>query len=114
MRSHSSPIFPNIIVLDFSLAIVGVVIDSFNKLNLLDYVDKCHKILKEEREEYLNTIPVICSGHLIRAIKRFTENAVLCCKNKTLKNFRMKIMGRLIMTKQFEILDKLGRITLVV
>ena len=114
MPSHSSPIFPKIIVRDFSLAIVGAVLDSFNKINLLDYLDKCYKILKEEREEYLNTIPVICSGHLIRAIKRFTENAVLCCKNKTLKNVFMKIMGRLIMTKQFEILDRLGRSTLVV
>ena len=114
MPSHSSPNFLKIIVLDFSLAIVGEVLDSFNKINLLDYLDKCYKILKEEREEYLNTIPVICSGHLIRAIKRFTENAVLCCKNKTLKNFCMKIMGRLIMMKQFEILDRLGRSTLVV
>ena len=87
MPSDSSPIFPKIIVLDFSLAIVGAVLDSFNKITLLDYLDKCYKILKEEREEYLNTIPVICSGHLIRAVKRFTENAVLCCKNKTLKNF---------------------------
>ena len=60
-------------------------------ITLLDYLDKCYKILKEEREEYLNTIPIICSGHLIRAIKRFTENAVPCSKNKTLKNFCMKI-----------------------
>ena len=114
MPSHSSPIFPKIIVRDFSLAIVGAVLDSFNKINLLDYLDKCYKILKEEREEYLNTIPLICSGHLIPAIKRFTENAVPCCKNITLKNFCMKITGRLIMTKQFEILDTLGRSTLVV
>ena len=75
MPSHSSPI-PKIIVLDFSLAISEVVLDSFNKITLLDYLDKCYKILKEEREEYLNTFPVICSGKLIRAIKRFTENAV--------------------------------------
>ena len=115
MPSHSSPIFPKIIVLDFNLAIAGAVLDSFNKITLLDYLDKCYKILKEEREEYLNTIPVICSGHLIPAIKRFTENAVPCCKNKTLKNENsMKITGRLIMSKQFEILDRLGRSTLVV
>ena len=107
MPLHSSPIFLKIIVLDFSLAIAGVVLDSFNKINLLDYLEKCYKILKDEREEYLNAIPVICSGHLIRAIKRFTENAVPCCKNKTLKNFCMKIMGRLIMAKQFEILERL-------
>ena len=112
--SHLSPIFPKVIVLNFSLAIVWVVLESFNKITLLDYLDKCYKILKEEREEYLNTIPVICSGHLIPAIKRFTENAVPCCKNKTLKNFCMKITGRLTMTKQFEILDRLGRSTLVV
>ena len=114
MPSHSSPIFPNIIVLDFSLATVGAMLGSFNKTTLLDYLDKCYKILKEEREEYLNTVPVICSGHLVRAIKRFTENAVPCCKNKTLKNFCMKIMGRMIMTKQFEVLDRLGRSTLAV
>ena len=106
--------FPKIIVRNFSLAIVEAVLDSFNKISLLYYLDKCYKILKEEREEYLNTITVICSRHLIRAIKRFAENAVLCCKNKTLKNFCMKMMGRLIMTKQFEILDRLGRSTLVV
>ena len=69
-------------------------------------------MLKQERKEYLNTIPVICSGHFIRAIKRFTENAVPCCKNETLKNFFMKIMGMLIMTKQFEILDRLGEINI--
>ena len=114
MPLHSSPIFLKIIVLDFSLAIAGVVLDSFNKINLLDYLEKCYKILKDEREEYLNAIPVICSGHLIRAIKRFTENAVPCCKNKTLKNFCIKIMRKLIMTKQFEILERLGRSTLVV
>ena len=91
-----------------------MVLDSFIKINLLDYLEKCYKILKDEREEYLNAIPVICSGHLIRAIKRFTENAVPCCKNKTLKNFCMKIMRKLIMTKQFEILERLGRSTLVV
>ena len=113
--SHLSPIFPKIIALNFSLAIVWAVLESFNKITLLDYLDKCYKILKEEREEYLNTIPVICSGHLIPAIKRFTENAVPCCKNKTLKNENsMKITGRLIMSKQFEILDRLGRSTLVV
>ena len=114
MPLHSSPIVPKIIVLGFSLAIAGAVLDSFNKITLLDYLEKCYKTLKEEREEYLNTIPVICNGHLIRAIKRFTENAVPCCKNKTLKNFCMKITGRLTMTKQFEILDRLGRSTLVV
>ena len=114
MPSHSSPIFPKMTILDFSLAIVGAVLDSFNKTTLLDYLDKCYKILKEDREEYLNTIPVICSGHFIRATKRFTENAVPCCKNTTLKNFCMKTMGRLIMTKQFEILDRLWRSTLVV
>ena len=114
MTSHSSPIFPKIIVLAFSLAIVEGVLDSFNKINLLGYLDKCYKILKEEREEYLNTIPVICSGLLIHAIKRFTENPVPCFKNKTLKIFWMKIMGRMIMTKQFEVLDRLGRSTLVV
>ena len=114
MPSHSSPNFPKIIALDFSLAIAVAVLDSFNKINLLDYLDKCYKTLNKEREEYLNTISVISSGHLIRAIKRFTENAVLCCKNKTLKNFCMKIMGRLIMSKQFEMLDRLGRLTLVV
>ena len=108
MPLRSSPIVPKIIVFDFSLAIAGAVLDSFNKITLLDYLEKCYKILKEEREECLNTIPLICSGHLIRAIKRFTENAVPCCKNKTLKNFCMKIMGRLIMTKQFEILERLG------
>ena len=90
MPSHSLPIFPKIIVLNFSLAIIGAVLDSFNKITLLDYLDKCYEIWKEEREEYLNTISVICTGHLIRAIKRFTENAVPCCKNKTLKNFCMK------------------------
>ena len=108
MPLRSSPIVPKIIVFDFSLAIAGAVLDSFNKITLLDYLEKCYKILKEEREECLNTIPLICSGHLIRAIKRFSENAVPCCKNKTLKNFCMKIMGRLIMTKQFEILERLG------
>ena len=61
MPSHSSAIFTKAIVLDFSLAIFGMVLDSFNKINLLDYLDKCYKILKEEREEYLNTISVICS-----------------------------------------------------
>ena len=90
-------------------------LDSFNKITLLDYLDKYYKTLTQERKEYLNTIPVICSGHFIRAIKRFTENAVPCCKNKTLKNENsMKITGRLIMSKQFEILDRLGRSTLVV
>ena len=53
--------FPKIIVRNFSLAIVEAVLDSFNKINLLYYLDKCYKILKEEREEYLNTISVICS-----------------------------------------------------
>ena len=101
MPSHSSPIFPKIIVLDFSLAIIGKLLDSFNKITLLDYLDKCYKILKEEREEYLNTIRVICSGHLMRAVKRFPENAVPCCENKTLRKCCMKIMGSLIMTKQF-------------
>ena len=108
MPLHSSPIFLKIIVLDFSLAIIGAVLDSFNKITLLDYLVKCYTILKEEKEEYLNIIPVICSRHLIRVIKRFIEIAVLCCKNKTLKNFRRKIM-----TKQFEVLDRLGRSTLV-
>ena len=108
MPSNSLPIFPKIIVLDFSLAIIGKVLDSFNKITLLDYQDKCYKILKEERKEYFNTIRVICSEHLIRAVKRFPENAVPCCENKTLRKFCMKIMGRLIMTKQFEILDRLG------
>ena len=106
MPSHSSPIFPKIIVLDFSLAIIGKVLDSFNKITLLDYQDKCYKVLKEEREEYFNTIRVISSEHLIRAVKIFPENAVPCCENKTLRKFCMKIMGRLIMMKQFEILDR--------
>ena len=94
MPSHSSPIFPKIIVLDFNLAIVGAVLDSFNKITLLDYLDKCYKILREEMEEYLNTIPVICSGHLIRAIKRFTENAVPCSKNKTIKELLYENHGK--------------------
>ena len=114
MPSHSSSIFPKIIVLDFSLAIAGELLDSFNKITLLDYLDKCYKILKEERKEYISTIPAICCGQLVLAIKRFSENAVPCCKNKTLKIFCMKIMGRMIMTKQFEALDRLGRSTLVV
>ena len=114
MPSHSSPIFPKIIVLDFSLAIVGELLDSFNKITLLNYLDKCYKVLKEEGKECLSTIPEICCGDLILAIKRFTENPVPCFKNKTLKIFCMKIMGRMIMTKQFEVLDRLGRSTLVV
>ena len=69
MLLHSSPAFLKNIVLDCSLTIVGAVLDSFNKVTLLDYLDKCYKILKEEREEYLTTIPVIYNGHVIRAIK---------------------------------------------
>ena len=69
--------------------------------NLIKYSRHKLQILKEEKEEYLNTIPVICCGSLIRAIKRLIENEVPCCKNKTLKNFCMRIMGRMIMTKQF-------------
>ena len=111
MPSHSSPIFPKIIVLDFSLAIVGELLDSFNKITLLNYLDKCYKVLKEEGKECLSTIPEICCGDLILAIKRFTENPVPCFKNKTLKIFCMEIMGRMIMAKQFEVLDRLGRST---
>ena len=47
-------------------------------------------------------------------MKRFTENVVPFCKNKTLKNLFMKIMGKMTMKKQFEVLDRLGRSTLVV
>ena len=60
-----------------------MVVDSFNKITLLDYLDKWYKVFKEERKEYLNIIPVIFSGHLVRAIKRFTENALPGSKNKT-------------------------------
>ena len=85
MTSHSLAIFPEIILLDFSLAIAGAVFDSFNKINLLYYLDECHEILKEESEECFNTTYVICSGHLIRVMKRFIQSAVGCCKNKTLQ-----------------------------
>ena len=69
-------------------------LDSFNKITLLDYLDKCNKILKEEREEYLNTIPTICSGRLIRVVQRFTENVVSFCKNKTLKELLHENHGK--------------------
>ena len=81
---------------------------------LLDYLDKCYKISKEEKEKYFNNIPLICSGHLIRAIERLTENAVPCCKNKTLRDFCIKIMERMIMTKESEVFDRLERSTAVV
>ena len=81
---------------------------------LLDYLDKCYKISKEEKEKYFNNIPLICSGHLIRAIERFTENAVPCCKNQTLRDFCIKIMERMIMTKESEVFDRLERSTAVV
>ena len=81
---------------------------------LLDYLDKCYKISKEEKEKYFNNIPLICSGHLIRAIERFTENAVPCCKNQTLRDFCIKIMERMIMTKESEVFGRLERSTAVV
>ena len=81
---------------------------------LLDYLDKCYKISKEEKEKYFNNIPLICSGHLIRAIERFNENAVPCCKNQTLRDFCIKIMERMIMTKESEVFDRLERSTAVV
>ena len=85
MTLHSLAIFPEIILLDFSLAIAGAVFDSFNKINLLYYLDECHEILKEESEECFNTTYVICSGHLIRVMKRFIQSTVGCCKNKRLE-----------------------------
>ena len=119
MPLYSSPIFPKIILLDIRLAIVGGegggVFDSFNKIqNCVIRLSKCYKISKEEKEKYFNNIPLICSGHLIRAIERFTENAVPCCKNQTLRDFCIKIMERMIMTKESGVFDILERSTAVV
>ena len=120
MPLYSSPIFPKIILLDIRLAIVGGeggggVFDSFNKIqNYVIRLSKCYKISKEEKEKYFNNIPLICSGHLIRAIERFTENAVPCCKNQTLRDFCIKIMERMIMTKESGVFDILERSTAVV
>ena len=121
MPLYSSPIFPKIILLDIRLAIVGgeggggcLIVLTKYKIMLLDYLDKCYKISKEEKEKYFNNIPLICSGHLIRAIERFTENAVPCCKNQTLRDFCIKIMERMIMTKESGVFDILERSTAVV
>ena len=52
-------------------------------------------------------VPVVCSVHLMRGLKYFAERSKWYHRNKQLKQLILKVLGRLIVCHDFNIIKKL-------
>ena len=51
-------------------------------------------------------VPVVCSAHLMRGVKYFVERSKWYHRNKQLKQLMLKLLGRLIVCHDFNIIKK--------
>ena len=92
---------------NFSLAIMGGILLQFYQVNLQHYLDQCFKVISEE-EEMLSTfcVPVVCSAHLMTGVKYFVERSKWYHRSKQLKQLILKVLGRLIVCHDFNIIKR--------
>ena len=100
----SSNVKPKLIMTDFSLAIISGVIKEYNRQNLKEYLEKCFQIITDNEEMPSNiTVVSVCSAHLLRGIKYFTEKLQWYHRNKALKKIVLKSLGHFVVCSDFSI-----------
>ena len=105
LYSEKQVVPPKIVVLDFSLAVIGGVLLQFNRRTLKEYLDDCYQtvVLKDESSMPL-CIPYVCAAHVLRRCKEFMCR--FTGKSKPLKELIMRLMGKLIQCRNISQIEK--------
>ena len=100
---------PKIIVMDFSLALIGGVIGAYNRQTLTDYLDQCYDYLRGKSGILPLTVVYVCAAHILNRVKYFL-------KKTSAANFNtiMALMGRFITYSDFNKIRVLCEISKVI
>jgi len=67
------PIFRTV-VLDFSMALLNAVCESWNKLSLIDYINNCYKYCKSDEPNQQFIVILLCGSHFQHMISRCVKS----------------------------------------
>jgi len=67
------PVFRTV-VLDFSMALLSAVCESWNKLSLIDYINNCYKYCKSDKPNQQFIVILLCGSHFEHMISRSVKS----------------------------------------
>ena len=76
----------------------------YNRQNIKEYLEKCFELITDKEEMSSNiTVVSVCSVHLLRGIRYFTEKLQWYHRNKALKKIVLKSLGHFVVCTDFSI-----------
>jgi len=88
------PIFRTV-VLDFSMALLNAVCESWNKLSLIDYINNCYKYCKSDEPNQQFIVILLCGSHFQHMISRCVKSIT---KSKKIHDFILDCTALLIIS----------------
>ncbi|CAI6369914.1 unnamed protein product [Macrosiphum euphorbiae] len=88
------PIFRTV-VLDFSMALLSAVCESWNKLSLIDYINNCYKYCKSDEPNQQFIVILLCGSHFQHMISRCVKSIT---KSKKIHDFILDCTALLIIS----------------
>ena len=97
---------PKILLLEFSLTLIGGAIKAYNYQTLKDYLDQSYDYLQNSSSSPVlpNTVVYVCSAHILNRVKRFLKQSGA----KESFQIVMKLLGKIVTCSSFGDIKKIA------